>query len=168
MAHNQTFLVKYQSGFTLTELVLAIILVAIISVTVIPIFFSSQIFEQDVFEKQLAISLAYAQNIAVGSGCHISITNTTSDITLNLRSGCTSGSFTNMVQDPANVSVAFVKTVPSDVTITSSNFPIYFDQNGQGRRISNGRTTNASLTITGPDKTTTITIRGRTGRIIFS
>ena len=160
-------MVRNQTGFTLTELVLTILLISILAATALPRFFSNKVFEQDLFEKQLAVTLSYAQNLAVGSGCHIAVTNNATSITLNLRNGCTTGSFTNIVHDPNNVNLPLIKTAPNHITLTSNNFPIYFNEAGQARQTINDRIANSNLFITGAEKTTTITIKGSTGRIII-
>lgn len=152
-------------ALSLIELILSILLTALIAYNVVPRFFNAVIFRQNLFVQNATSSLLYAQNLAMGSGCHISVTLTTTTMTLNLRSGCTTGTFTNTVQDPSNIANSFVKTVPTGVTLTNTNFPLYFDQNGQGRLVSTNNTTNATLNVTGSGLTTTINIKGNTGQI---
>lgn len=158
------YLQKYL-GFTLIELILTILLTALIAYNVIPKFFSTAIFRQNLFVQNATGALLYAQNLAIGSGCHISVTLTTTTITLNLRNSCTTGTFSSIVQDPSNIATSFVKTVPTGITLTSTNFPLYFDQNGQGRLVSSDNTTNATINVTGGSITTTINIKGNTGKI---
>lgn len=153
------------SGFTLIELVTSIVLTAIVAYNVIPKFFNAVIFSQNLFVQNTTSALLYAQNLAMGSGCHISVTATTNTITLNLRSSCTSGNFTNVVQDPNNIANSFIKTAPTGVTLTNTNFPLYFDGSGRGRLVSNNNTTNATINIIGSGLTTTINIKGNTGQI---
>lgn len=152
---------KTKLAFTLIELILTIILVSILSITIIPKFFSVVVFSQSLFTKQVLNVVSYAQTLAIGSGCHISVSVTATTVVLNLRSACTTGTFTNIVYDPANVSNSFIKTAPKDVTIASTNFPIYFNSNGQALSVASGSAVNASLNINGA----IINITGATGMI---
>lgn len=169
LRHNNGMLLKnklgFALGFTLIELILAILLTALIAYNVVPRFFNLVVFNQNLFLQDATGVLLYAQNLAIGSGCHISVTLTSTTITLNLRSGCTTGTFTNTVQDPQNIANPYVKTTPTKVTMTYSNFPMYFDQNGQGRLVSNYNTTNSSITVTGAGISTTVNINGNNGNI---
>lgn len=166
LTHNHAnHYLTQQPAFTLIELVLAILLTAIVAYNILPRFFNNIIFSQNLFVQNAQSALYYAQNLAMGSGCHISVTPSATQITLNLRSSCTSGTFTITVQDPSNTSNSFVKTAPTGVTMTYNNFPLYFDQNGQGRLVSNNATTNATLTVTGGGISTITNIKGAQGQI---
>ena len=164
--HNHgTRCLKQQAAFTLIELVISIILTALVAYNVLPRFFNNAVFSQNLFMQNAQSALYYAQNLAMGSGCHISVTPSSTQITLNLRSSCTSGTFTIAVQDPSNPSNSFVKTAPAGVTLSYTNFPLYFDQNGQGRLVSSNSTINATLTVTGGGISTTTNIKGAQGQI---
>ena len=158
-------LLKNKLGFTLIELILSILLTALIAKNIVPRFFNTVVFKQNLFLQDITGILFYAQNLATGSGCHISVTLTSTTITLNLRSGCTTGTFTNTVQDPQNIANAYVTTTPTGISMTYSNFPMYFDQNGQGRLVSNYNTTNSSITVTGGGISTIVNINGNNGQI---
>jgi hypothetical protein len=49
--------------------------------------------------------------------------------------------------------------------MTYTNFPLYFDQNGQGKLVSNNNITNATLTVTGGGINTITNIKGAQGQI---
>ncbi len=166
LLHNKDLFLKNKSGFTLIELILAILLTALIAYNVVPRFFNTVVFAQNLFVQQVTGTLLYAQNLAMGSGCHISIATTTTTLKLQLRSGCTTGTFsTNSVQDPSNVGIWYTRTVPTGVTITSTNFPMYFDNNGQGRLVSSNNTVNSTITVVRSGLSTIVNVKGNTGYI---
>ena len=146
---------------SLVELIFAITLVAIVGVSVMPRFLQTNQFQQQVFLQQVINSLAYAQNLAIGTGCHIAAITSINVITFNLRQNCTSGVFNQVVFDPKNVNNSLVVTAPSNITIGSTNFPIYFDINGLSHRVSNDVVVDALISINGQ----IISITGATGLI---
>jgi len=154
-------LLNKNKAYTLIELIVSIALVAIISISVIPRFLQTAQFQQQVFLQQLMHSLAYIQNLAIGTGCHISATNNVNTMTFNLRQNCISGAFSQSVFDPQNVNNALVITAPSNVTIVTVNFPIYFDNNGLAYSVSNGAIVNSSVSV----NSQSFSITGNTGLI---
>ncbi|WP_376690391.1 GspH/FimT family pseudopilin [Wenzhouxiangella sp. EGI_FJ10409] len=59
-----------QQGFTLTELVIILVLVGILAAFVAPRI-DIQGFERQAFASELVNALRYAQKTAIGSGCHV-------------------------------------------------------------------------------------------------
>ena len=140
---------------------MSITLLAIISISVLPKFFVHTLFKQQIFLQQIINSLAYAQSLAIGSGCHIAITTNASNINFNLRQNCTTGSFNLSVFDPANINNIFALTVPNNIAVSAINFPIYFDNNGLSRSVNNGSIIDAIISVNG----NSINITGNTGLI---
>jgi prepilin-type N-terminal cleavage/methylation domain-containing protein len=151
-------------AFTLIELILSVTITAIIAISVVPRFLQTSQFQQQVFTQQAANSLAYAQQLAIGTGCHIAAIASVNTITFNLRQNCTSGSFNYAVFDPKNIGNSLVVTTPYNVTISSINFPIYFDNNGIAYNVNSGTIVNATLNING-FLSQSISVTGATGLI---
>jgi MSHA pilin protein MshC len=68
-----------QQGFTLTELVIILVLVGVLAAFVVPRI-DIEGFERQAFASELINALRYAQKTAIGSGCHVQATvNAASD-----------------------------------------------------------------------------------------
>lgn len=158
---NQTTLLHYNKGFTLVELVLTLLLVSILSVLALPKFFSVFSFQAASFYSDLLNTVRYAQKIAVGMGCDVQVSVSTSDLTLITRDSCTSGTFTQDIRDPSSGSNSYTRAAPSNVAISTANFPIYFDRSGRSRLVSDNSISNATITINGRN----INIVGETGYV---
>lgn len=149
---------RNSNGFTLIELTLVIVIIGILSVVVVPKFASVNVFSQRTYFDEVLSSIRYAQKIAVGMGCEVRVSITSSSLTLNLRANCRSGNFTQGVRDPANFSSTFTKFAPTGIALASGSLPIYFDRLGRAHN-SGGAIANASLTV----GSRTIQIIGETG-----
>ncbi|MDZ7791042.1 MAG: prepilin-type N-terminal cleavage/methylation domain-containing protein [Xanthomonadales bacterium] len=66
-------LARGQQGFTLTELVIILVLVGVLAAFVAPRI-DIQGFERQAFASELINALRYAQKTAIGSGCHVQAT----------------------------------------------------------------------------------------------
>jgi len=68
-----------QQGFTLTELVIILVLVGVLAAFVAPRI-DIEGFQRQAFASELINALRYAQKVAIGSGCHVQATvNAASD-----------------------------------------------------------------------------------------
>lgn len=161
MLQQEQWLPRYNLAATLVEFMLSITLLAIISINVVPRFFQSMMFKQQVFLQQVMNSLAYIQSVAIGSGCHTGVSISPNIITFNLRQNCTAGAFNQSIFDPSNNSNVFSIMVPSNILISSINFPIYFDANGLSHLMSTGVVIDAIININGYS----INVIGNTGLI---
>jgi MSHA pilin protein MshC len=146
-------------AYTMIELVMVVSIVAILAVNAVPKFLNTISISSGVYYKDVLESIRYAQKVAVGMGCDVQVSYTSTTITLNTRSSCTSGSFTQNIKDPALSGSTFVRTAPSGTTLSSTTFPIYFDRLGQAKNSASGIVSNASITVGG----TTINVVGETG-----
>lgn len=61
-------------GFTLTELVMVIVILGVLSVTALPMWFNRTDFEQRGWFDELLQATRYAQKLAVASNCDVRIT----------------------------------------------------------------------------------------------
>lgn len=146
-------------GFSLVEMVLVLALVAILSVIAAPRFANVLTFGTNTFFQETLNGIRYGQQLAVGMGCDVRVSVTGTTMSLDLRSNCLTGNFTQAINDPVSKVAGYQKTAPSGVTIANSNFPIYFDPLGRAHDVNTGNIINASLTIGG----NTLQVIGETG-----
>jgi MSHA pilin protein MshC len=73
-------------GFTLVELVTAIIIVGILSAVAVPRMFDSQAFQERGYVDEVAAAIRYSQKIAVASGCEVSVSLNAAAYSANQRS----------------------------------------------------------------------------------
>lgn len=124
-------------GFTLVELIACIVIIGILAAVAGPKFFDNTPFSQRGYVDEVASAIRYANNIAVGSGCNVSITLTTNSYQAmqRRRAGntcATTGGWTTPVKwndGSGNVS----GTAPSNVTLNPATQIIF---NAQGNVIS--------------------------------
>ncbi len=63
-----------ERGYTIVELVLVIVIVAILGSVAGPRFFDNVAFDERAYSDELAVSIRYAQKVAVASGCRVRVT----------------------------------------------------------------------------------------------
>jgi MSHA pilin protein MshC len=61
----------FETGFTMMELIVVMLIMAILAITAMPRFFNSGSFEGPAFAQELASAARYAQKLAVVSGCPV-------------------------------------------------------------------------------------------------
>ena len=73
-----------QSGFTLTELIMVIVILGVLSVAAMPMWFSKSDFEGRGYFDEVLQAARYAQKYAVVSNCNVRLSVTASNYQLNL------------------------------------------------------------------------------------
>jgi len=128
IASSPLHTLQKESGFTLVELVVIIIVLGIISAFALPRFFNLDQYQQRAAYDEVASALRYAQKLAVGSGCDVRV-----DFTVNNayalqqhRDDCTSGPFTTIAGHPVNSGV-----VSGVNLVLVPNAPFTFDPMGR-------------------------------------
>lgn len=162
LRHNRYGVYYLSAATSLVEVIFSVTLLAIIGINAVAKFFKSSSFQQAVFFQKVLLSLEYIQNLAIGTGCPISVAVVNyNTITFNFRQNCTSGLFNQAILDPKNNNNIFMVVAPADVMISAINLPIYFDPNGLAHNISNNAIVDAIVKL----NSQTITITGNTGLI---
>lgn len=121
-----------QSGFTLTELVVVLVIVGTLAIVALPRFFDVGIYQQRGFYDELVSALRYAHKHAMATGCHVRVRITAAGYDLlrapNL-AGCKGalGTLSAPVASPQGG--PFSGSAPAGVGLSAADF--FFD--GQGR-----------------------------------
>jgi MSHA pilin protein MshC len=102
IASSPLHTLQKESGFTLVELVVIIIVLGIISAFALPRFFNLDQYQQRAAYDEVASALRYAQKLAVGSGCDVRVVFAGNTYALQQRTGCATGLFTPIAGHPIN------------------------------------------------------------------
>lgn len=131
----------HQTGFTLVELIIVIVIMGILAGVAAPRFFDQAAFNERAYYDDTLAALRYAQKLAVATGCPVQVTLTNSDYTLMQNTTCTSNDFALDVFNPGNPGTPYTKAVPTGLTLSTAT--LTFNSLGQ--------------VIGGADKTITLT-----------
>lgn len=163
----------FDTGFTLVELVLVLILVGILSLYALPRFFDRNTFDTRAFSDNARATVRYAQKTAIAQNRPVFVNFSGGRLALCFDAACS-----NPVRAPANRPAVVVcsnsttwmcEALPADVTIAPANQIFYF--NALGRPFKNGDTdpnstfTLLAITLTGSGYNSTITIEPETGYV---
>ncbi len=118
------------AGFTLTELVLVIVLVGILAAVAGPRFFQLRDFSERGFFDAALSGARFAQKLAVASGCNTRIQFSAGGFALNQANTCQGTAFTRDVARPTD-GQPFVETAPTGIAV--ANAAVYFDAAGRPR-----------------------------------
>lgn len=149
-----------RGGFTLIEIVLALVILAILAGTAAPRFFEQSTFDERVFRDTAVTAIRYAQKLAVVTGCEVQVTVASNAYTLNQRSACSSGAYTQDVPQPGTGESDYTQTAPTGIGFTSDVTPLVFDALGRAQTGA-GVVTDVNVTV----GTRSIAIEGETGLV---
>lgn len=148
-----------QSGFTLVELIVVMMIVGILAVAAIPRFFQKETFEARGYHDQVLSMLRYAQKAAIAQHTDVFVNADAGSHTVCLTYGSdpTCASVVGVI-NPADNSI-FKKTAPDGVTLASS---ASFSYSALGRPSGSAAVV---LGIVGDGITRTITVERETGYV---
>ena len=149
-----------QSGFTLIELVMVMILVAILAFTAIPRFAQRNTYDTRGFFDQSVAMLRYAQKTAIAQGRNVfvNINPTVICLTYVADASCTSSATAEQVLDPAT-STWFRKLTPNGTSLGAAQS---FSFTALGRPNPNNA---VSVAMTGAGINQTIIVERDTGYV---
>jgi MSHA pilin protein MshC len=144
---------RRSTGFTLVELVLALVMLGILSAVAMPRFFSRTEFHARFFGDDVLAALRHAQKLAVASGCDVQVALSGAGYALTQRAACSSGAFSVTVVHPGT-GESFSGSPPAGSSLSSSSSAIVFDALGRAR--------DASLAVSDA----TVTVGARTLQVV--
>lgn len=142
-----------QTGFTLVELIMTMVIVGILAVFVAPRFFDADVFKSRGFTDQVHASLRYAQKVAVAQHRFVCAAFTGNSISLTTGATAACGTPLTSLSDGAN----YVISAPTGITFAATPTDFSFDALGSP--------TNAPQTITVTGTSNSITIEAETGYV---
>ncbi|GAB4350661.1 MAG: hypothetical protein Kow006_13650 [Gammaproteobacteria bacterium] len=119
-----------QSGFTLVEIILVIVLGGILAAIAGSRFFNLLNFQSRGFFDQAVAATRFAQKYAVASGCNIRVRFSAAGFSLTRTGTCQGLAFGPAVPSPSDGG-AFSESPPSGVAVGSAD--LYFDAAGRPR-----------------------------------
>lgn len=146
---NNDLSLSCQGGFTLTELIMTIVIIGVLAAVVAPRFADNDVFQSRGFSDQVQASLRYAQKVAIAQRHYVCVAFTASQLALTVGSTPACGVALNL---PAG-SVNYINA-PSGITISPVPVNFYFDSLGK-----------PSMGTSGVIGTTTITVEAETGYV---
>jgi MSHA pilin protein MshC len=144
-------------GFTLVELVIAILLVGILAVVGGSRFMAIGGFTERFFLDETLGAVRYAQKLAVATGCDTQVDFSANSFSLEQRVSCSSGSYTQSVPHPGNGAMTYTGSAPSGIGLASDVDPLVFD--ALGRALDGSTTSDVMITV----GARTIAVAGETG-----
>lgn len=126
---------RQQTGFTLIELVMVIVVLGILSTTALPKFFDLSAYQERVFFDDLLNAIRYAQKLATATGCNVQVSISNNQFSIarpaasdrSLCSSTTATDFTQAVIRPGSGESSYQGS-QSGISIDAAEF--YFTAKG--------------------------------------
>ncbi|MCG6967527.1 MAG: prepilin-type N-terminal cleavage/methylation domain-containing protein [Chromatiaceae bacterium] len=133
-----------QSGYTVIELAVVIVLLGIVAANAMPRFFTASRFEALGFTDAVVAAASYAQKVALATRCDTRLHVTATGYQLLQRQiDCTAGAFTRAVVQPGGGN--WSGTAPAGVAV--GGLDVYFDSQGRPHDASSGTLLSAPQTV---------------------
>jgi MSHA pilin protein MshC len=125
-----------QSGFTLVELIMTLVIMSILSLNVIPRFFQLNEYQEKAFFDDTLGALRYAQKLAIATACNVRVNIANNQYALHRpkavdRSQCRSTDATHFTQVVLHPGSSGQSYVGSQAGISVTDTVLYFDALGQ-------------------------------------
>jgi len=147
-----------QTGFTLVELVMVIVVLGILSAVALPKFFEKNTFAERAFFDDTLSAIRYAQKLAVATGCNVQVSIASNSYIISRQGdsssvSCPGGSAYSLAVPHPGTGAASYSGNESGVTLSSSVPSFIFNSLGSV-------SSNATLTVNG---SRTISVIAETG-----
>lgn len=124
-----------QTGFTLVELIMVIVMLAILSATALPKFFEKNSFAEHAFFADTLNAVRYAQKLAVATGCSVKFSISSDSYRLNRQGdlssiSCSGGSTYSLAVPHPSSGTSDYSGSESGITLTSSPASFIFSPLG--------------------------------------
>ncbi len=125
-----------QSGFTLVELVMVLVILSVISATAIPKFFDKNVYAERAFFDDTLHAIQYAQKLAVATGCAVRVSILSNSYSLARRGTASStscpltGSVYSLAIPHPGTGASNYSGSENGITLSSSSTPFYFYSSG--------------------------------------
>jgi len=119
-----------QTGFTLLELIMVIVILGILSVSIAPKFAGKSTYAEHAFFSDTLNAIRYAQKLAVKTGCNVQVSINFNSYTLkrlgsSSSTSCSGSTYNLVIPHPSSGASTYSGSEP-DVTLTSTVSPFYF------------------------------------------
>lgn len=152
-----------QRGFTLTELVVIIILVGILSASVLPKLQATFALRDDAWRDALVSALRYAQKTAVSHRRLVCATVADTSVTLTIAQANPASACSLSLSGPTGGSAFATSDNPAMLTTVSPSGVLFFQPDGRVTTDGAGATaSDRTLSLTGVSN---IVVRGETGHV---
>ncbi|MDF1588378.1 MAG: prepilin-type N-terminal cleavage/methylation domain-containing protein [Gammaproteobacteria bacterium] len=119
------------TGFTLVELVMVLVLIGIVATVALPKFAGRSAFDQRVFFDDTLNAVRYAQKTAIATGCNVRVSIASNGYQLLRDDSCSSGSFaSNLTVQHPSTQTSYTGS-QNGVSLTASNAITTFDSLGR-------------------------------------
>ncbi len=153
---NQSSSRSSNSGYSMTELVLVIIMIGILAVVVVPSFSDTAAFRARGFSDDVQSAARYAQKLAVASGCPVQLQIASGGYALMRKTTCPSAEATFPVAvahpsriDPDTGLSHYAGSAPDGTTLSGASMVFYADGSSDGGSIATGGRTFTVIASTG-------------------
>lgn len=152
-----------QRGFTMTELIIIMVLVGILAVTVMPRVQATIGLRDDSWRDGVVTALRYAQKTAVSHRRLVCAAVADTTVTLTIAAANPATACNQALTGPTGTAAFATSDNPAMLTTVTPAGVLYFQPDGRVTTTGAGTTSaNRTITLTG---TSAITLRGETGHV---
>ncbi len=157
-----------QSGFTLMELVLVMVIIGVLAAAAGPRFFSTDVYRERFYAEDVLAALRFARRTAEATNCTVRFRALANGFDLTQDVNCFNGSASNFslaVLRPSDSGEAYLSNEKPLTMIQSSSSSSVFFQAAGGVVNGSNNQVDVSLSLTGSEVIRTLLVDGGTGYV---